>query len=339
KTVGIRAVAVDAPSPAVLADLPPAKNIWQRLMMYPLQRFYLHVVGWFSKQPPLPANRSILAKIAPRPIFFISTGRKMEQRMVHQFFEAAAGPKALWEIPEAHHAGGWQVYPDRYDHNLIHFFDGALVSTRDQEVEPAVFEPVRSVITAIDEETVYPVVGAATISLIWANVVALLLLPVAYLLLFVPYRWVWGVGVLERVISLNLLTLVGVVLVFGASIVVHEWIHAVAFVRIGGVAETAVRYGFSWKGMAPYAHCKAPMRAAAYRWAVLLPGLLLGVLPAVVGLAAGIWWLVMWGALMVVMAGGDTAVLIAMRHVPADALVLDHPKQAGCLIIDENNSK
>lgn len=120
---------------------------------------------------------------------------------------------------------------------------------------------------------------------------------------------------------------------FFVGIMGHEWLHAVGFRLAGKVPSDSIRYGFNWKGLAPYAHCHAAMKAKAYRLGVMLPGLVLGALPAIAGLAAGVWWLVVWGALMFIAAGGDAAILLAVRHVPGEALVEDHPTRVGCRVL------
>lgn len=106
---------------------------------------------------------------------------------------------------------------------------------------------------------------------------------------------------------------------------------------VGKAPADAIRYGFNWKGLAPYAHCYAVMSARSYRIGVALPGIVLGILPAVVGLVAGVWWLAAWGAVMLVSAGGDLAVLLAVRRVPGEALVQDHPSRVGCHVLEMGN--
>ncbi len=177
----------------------------------------------------------------------------------------------------------------------------------------------------------------ATLSFQRANVIALLLLPVVGLLIFVPYRWLWGESLLVPVFSLGMRGFVTAVVLFFGGIVVHEWLHAVGFRLAGKAPADSIRYGFNWKGMAPYAHCHAVMPASGYRVGVALPGLILGVVPAVVGLIGGIWWLAVWGALMLVSAGGDLAVLLAVRHVPGAALVQDHPSKVGCHVVESGD--
>ncbi len=173
----------------------------------------------------------------------------------------------------------------------------------------------------------------ATLSFQRANVIALLLLPVVGLLIFVPYRWLWGESLLAAIFNLGGRGFVTAVVLFFAGIFVHEWLHAVGFRLVGQAPADSIRYGFNWKGLAPYAHCHAVMSARSYRVGVALPGLVLGVIPALVSLAAGIWWLAAWGALMLISAGGDVAVLLAVRQVPGQALVQDHPAKVGCHVL------
>ena len=74
------------------------------------------------------------------------------------------------------------------------------------------------------------------------------------------------------------------------------------------------------------------MRASAYRATALLPGLALGVLPGVAALLTGSGLLALWSWTMLAVAGGDVAAVWAIRGVPPDVLVLDHPSRVGCTI-------
>lgn len=169
----------------------------------------------------------------------------------------------------------------------------------------------------------------ATISFVWANVVAFLIIPVAAVVFLLPY-WLRGGRFSHDGGWPFALTLL---LAFAAGIFIHELLHAVGFVWAGKAPVTAVKFGFSWQGLAPYAHCAEPMRAAAYRLSIILPGLVLGILPGILGVILQSWFLVLWGILMTIAAGGDLAVLLAIRHVPGAAWVRDHPTKAGCQVI------
>ncbi|MDQ3586789.1 MAG: hypothetical protein M3375_00315 [Actinomycetota bacterium] len=75
------------------------------------------------------------------------------------------------------------------------------------------------------------------------------------------------------------------------------------------------------------------MTAAAYRKAALLPGLVTGLLPMAVGLATGLAPLTLAGAALLGAAGGDWAVVYAIRRVPGDRLVRDHPSEVGAEVL------
>jgi len=121
--------------------------------------------------------------------------------------------------------------------------------------------------------------------------------------------------------------------IFAVGLVAHEATHGVGYRVFGGLRPDQVKFGVMWKALMPYAHAKAPMTAAAYRKAVLLPGLVTGVLPMLAGLATGFAPLTLAGAALLGGAGGDWAVVYAIRKVPGDRLVRDHPTDVGAEIL------
>lgn len=179
----------------------------------------------------------------------------------------------------------------------------------------------------------------ATISLRQANVIALSVLPVAYFLFFLPFRKIWPDKTLFPQDSLSLLNWLLIILVVFGGVIIHEGLHALGFIYVGKISKSAVKFGVSWKALAPYAHCTVPLTASAYKISILLPGLSLGLLPGLIGVLSGIGWLVWWGAAMTVAAGGDLAVLLAVLTVKGNVLVRDHPSKAGCQVLKENETK
>lgn len=184
----------------------------------------------------------------------------------------------------------------------------------------------------------YRITHDATVSMRFANIVALLLLVAVYLLFILPFPALWGRPILPQVTELTGTALLRLTLLFFFSIAAHEAIHAAAFVLFGKVPPAAIRFGFSWRAAAPYAHCRIPVTARGYRLAVALPGFVLGMGPGLAGLLTGTGWLAIWGAFMTAAAGGDLAVLWAVRTVPKGALVLDHPSEPGCLVLAEEGA-
>lgn len=175
----------------------------------------------------------------------------------------------------------------------------------------------------------------ATVPMSWANLMAFLMVPLAFLLFWLPYWAVWRDWPFAAFFDDSVVGLGWLLLVFGVSIVVHELLHALGFWLVGNVPWRRIKFGFSWQGFAPYAHCRDPLQTTAYRISVILPGLLLGVLPGLSGVVMQQPLLVMWATLMLLAAGGDAAVLWAVRRVPSQVKVLDHPTQVGCQVLAE----
>jgi hypothetical protein len=265
-------------------------------------------------------------------LLFISTGRGNEQRMVRRYYAAAQSAKQLWEVPEAAHANGWLARPEAYAHQLVSFFDQALLNKERPAPPEATVQNFQGKTAESDPRVAYD----ATLSLAMANLVAILMAPLAYLLLLLPYQWVSGQLWTAAVLTTTFPSFPVFLLLFVISIFIHEGLHLLGYVWVGKVDKTAVKMGMNWKMLTPYAHCKAPLTARAYRIAVFLPGLVLGILPGLAGVVTGSFFWVIWGALMLITAGGDAAVLWAVRRVPAHALVLDHPSRAGCHVLKDH---
>jgi hypothetical protein len=150
--------------------------------------------------------------------------------------------------------------------------------------------------------------------------------------LAVIYIGVWGVPFFAQGLGAlfgNLLLFLGI---FLAGIVVHELLHGATWVILGRKPLNAVKFGV--QSLTPYAHLKEPIEVNAYRWGAFMPGLVLGLLPALVGILTGNGFLIAFGLLFVSAAGGDLLILWLIRKVPAGRMVEDHPTNAGCYVLE-----
>lgn len=170
-----------------------------------------------------------------------------------------------------------------------------------------------------------------SVSMVQANVYALVfLVPVA--LLALVYLLIWG-DIYFSVLFGPWPVFVCVV-VFVVGIVAHELLHGLSWVYLGRKNWSAVEFGFQWKALAPYAHLKESVEVRAYRWAVAMPGLMLGILPSLVGLATGIGLVMVFGLVFTLAAAGDALILWIIRGVETGKQVEDHPSRAGCYVIE-----
>ena len=174
-----------------------------------------------------------------------------------------------------------------------------------------------------------------SISMLSANILSLAFaLPAAvlYILLF-TLRWDaarFDAGVQGFV---NNILVFLAVFIFG--ILAHELIHAAAWSAAAHLPLKTIRFGFQIQTLTPYAHCPGPIPAAAYRLGALMPALILGLLPALIALFTGSGWLLVFGLIFTIAAGGDMLILWTLRRVPGHALVEDHPTRAGCYWLED----
>ncbi len=159
-------------------------------------------------------------------------------------------------------------------------------------------------------------------------IVLLISIPVA-VLQFLIFSMVQGVKNLQ--ITWNFSIFLAVVLL---GIVVHELIHAISWVIFGHKSFSAIRFGFQWKTLTPYAHLEEPVEVNAYRMGAFTPGLVLGILPYVLSLLFGDGNLFWFSFVHVSAAGGDWLILWLIRNVKSGMLVEDHPTHAGCYVLE-----
>jgi len=124
-----------------------------------------------------------------------------------------------------------------------------------------------------------------------------------------------------------------------AGIIVHEVIHGITWAYCGRKPLKTVTFGCQLKSLTLYAHCREPMGIGAYRTGALMPGLITGIVPSAIGIATGNGWIMAYGILFTVAAGGDMLVLWLIRGVEPGKLVKDHPARAGCYVIEKREKE
>ena len=131
---------------------------------------------------------------------------------------------------------------------------------------------------------------------------------------------VWG-GESVRALMGNRPMLFPLTVALVVSVLLHEMLHIAGYVWIGGAPIDDVYV--EWRGAVIVARCDVPLPARSYRAAVALPGLVLGVVPTLVGLVSGIAWVTVYGAVMLGASVGDMGVLWVLRGYRPEEEVLD----------------
>lgn len=124
---------------------------------------------------------------------------------------------------------------------------------------------------------------------------------------------------------------------FVALIVVHELVHGATWAIFAPNHWTDIELGFMKQYLTPYCTCLAPLGKGAYIAGALMPLVLLGLVPLAVGIACGSALLLWIGMVMTLAAGGDVMVvgkLLAHRTAGGDVVFMDHPTQAGMVVLE-----
>ncbi|MDX5482347.1 MAG: DUF3267 domain-containing protein [Hymenobacteraceae bacterium] len=180
-----------------------------------------------------------------------------------------------------------------------------------------------------------------TVSAAKANMYALyFILPI--LLLYIPaYLLVWPEqfalqnlrAVLQQYKVWLLFSPLVMLGVFVVGAVVHELLHGLTWGLFCKDGLKSIKYGVYWKLLTPYCHCKEVLPLGPYVLGGLMPGLVMGLLPALAGLIWGNFLLFLFGLFFSVAAGGDLLVLWMLRRQKKEDLVQDHPEKIGCYVL------
>ena len=116
------------------------------------------------------------------------------------------------------------------------------------------------------------------------------------------------------------------------GIIIHELIHAIAFIVIGKAKISDIKFGFIWKHLTPYAHCKVQLSMRAYKISILLPVIITGFIPLIIGFSMNNLLTVLVSAFLIAGGIGDWIVYRKLRPFTNNAVVIDHPSEIGCIV-------
>ena len=119
--------------------------------------------------------------------------------------------------------------------------------------------------------------------------------------------------------------------------VVHELIHGITWSIFACHGWHDIEFGFMKEYLTPYCTCTEPLPKGGYIVGALMPLIILGIIPTVIGIAAGSALFLWIGLVMIISAGGDMLIvytLLKHRTDAAEKRIFDHPTQAGCVVFE-----
>ncbi|BAY87141.1 hypothetical protein NIES267_66590 [Calothrix parasitica NIES-267] len=121
----------------------------------------------------------------------------------------------------------------------------------------------------------------------------------------------------------------------------YALIKGITWELFGSNKEKAIRYGIRKTNIGTtsfHAYYEKTMEIKAYKLGIAIPGIIVGIIPASLGIIIGNIFIFSIGLFSIFTAGEDILVMWLLRNVEADSLVEDHPKRVGCYVIDKNEA-
>ena len=130
------------------------------------------------------------------------------------------------------------------------------------------------------------------------------------------------------------------IVLFVVLIVVHELIHGLTWSIFSEHHFKDIDFGFMKELLTPYCTCSTPLQKSHYILGALMPCIVLGLIPTVIGILIGSHLMFWVGIVMILSAGGDIMIVckvLAFKKQPGSKgiLIYDHPTQAGSVIFEK----
>lgn len=126
-------------------------------------------------------------------------------------------------------------------------------------------------------------------------------------------------------------------LLFFVLIVVHELIHGLSWAIFTEHHWKDISFGFMKQYLTPYCSCAVPLKKGQYIFGALMPLLVLGLVPMLVGILTGSLLTLLLGVMLADGAAGDILIvwkILRYRSAAKEVVYIDHPTQAGGVIFE-----
>lgn len=179
-----------------------------------------------------------------------------------------------------------------------------------------------------------------------SNLILKLVFPISFIL-FICYYILWKhqfeiknmqgyvYGMSAGDLSLYCLYIVLSILI---GIVLHELLHGLTWVlcsNIGGFK--SIKFGIIKETLTPYCHCKVPLKRNPYIFGIIMPAIVLGIVPILIGLSLGNLLIYFFGYLFILVAMGDFMITFyLLKYVSRSSHVQDHPSKIGFFIFKDS---
>lgn len=117
------------------------------------------------------------------------------------------------------------------------------------------------------------------------------------------------------------------------GIILHEAIHALFFSFFLPSRFQGVKFGFNEQYGIPFVHIKEPITVLGFRVGAIMPLVILGIIPVILGFFYGSFGPTAFGALFTISASGDLLLVLKTRGISSDQRLKDMSDKIGFEIL------
>lgn len=115
-------------------------------------------------------------------------------------------------------------------------------------------------------------------------------------------------------------------------IIFHAYLHAFFLIIFGHLKKENIKVVIENKKLMPFVSHDVPVQVAAYRRALFLPYLLLGLAPLAYGIMERLPLIVFAGMLICICYIGDIPLLFKLAKIDKEYMAISHPGKYGCFL-------
>lgn len=117
-----------------------------------------------------------------------------------------------------------------------------------------------------------------------------------------------------------------------AGMIIHELVHGIAWAIFCKNGFRSISFGIDWKDFSPYCHCSEPLRLWQFYIGCAMPGIITGIIPAIIALLSGYALMALLSVFFIMAATADWLTCIKLHPYPKSAWVKDCDDLIGCEI-------
>ncbi len=147
----------------------------------------------------------------------------------------------------------------------------------------------------------------------------------------------WLYYVVNHGIEFSRFNVLGFIAGFIVLIVLHELIHGVCWSFFTPNHFKDIEFGIMKPSYNPYCTCLVPLKKEHHIFGTVMPLILLGIIPMIVGIVIGNPTLLFMGIIMADSAAGDILIIktiLGYKSNAKETVYMDHPTEAGGVVFE-----